>query len=100
MRTGLLTTLLVLAGGGLAAQARPAGAPPIGAWRAVPELPGMGRAVATAAVAARRLALLRSLDHGAVLIPAAHERDAGHAYIQDNDFPQSHTVLYFTAPET
>src|SRR5256886_9815822 len=100
MRIGLLTTLLVLAGGGLAAQARPSGAPPIGAWRVVPELPGMGRAVDTAAVAARRLALFGSLDHGVVLIPAAHERDVEHDYIQENDFRQSNTFFYFTELET
>src|SRR5437879_7447376 len=92
MRMGLLTTLLVLAGGGLAAQARASGAPPIGGWRVVPELPGMGRAVDTAAVAARRLALWRSLDHGVVLIPAGHERDVERDYIQDNDFrSEEHT---------
>src|SRR3989440_182596 len=53
-----------------------------------------------AAVAARRLALLRSLDHGVVLIPAAHERDVEHDYIQDNDFRQSNTFFYFTELET
>ena len=100
MRIGLLTTLLVLAGRGLAAQARASGAPPIGAWRVVPELPGMGRAVDTAAVAARRLALWRSLDHGVVLIPAAHERDIERDYIQDNDFRQNNTFFYFTELET
>src|SRR5438552_3538148 len=100
MRIGLLTTLLVLAGGGLVAQARASGVPPIGAWRVVPELPGMGRPVDTAAVAARRLALLRSLDHGVVLIPAAHERDVERDYIQDNDFRQNNTFFYFTELET
>src|SRR5438128_2037490 len=100
MRMGLLTTLLVLAGGGLAAQARASGAPPIGGWRVVPELPGMGRAVDTAAVAARRLALWRSLDHGIVLIPAGHERDVERDYIQDNDFRQNNTFFYFTGLET
>src|SRR3989441_1166786 len=100
MRMGLLTTLLVLAGGGLAAQARASGAPPIGGWRVVPELPGMGRPVDSAAVAARRLALLRSLDHGVVLIPAAHERDVERDYIQDNDFRQNNTFFYFTELET
>src|SRR2546428_104493 len=100
MRMGLLTTLLVLAGGGLAAQARASGAPPIGGWRVVPDLPGMGRAVDTAAVAARRLALWRSLDHGVVLIPAAHERDVERDYIQDNDFRQNNTFFYFTELET
>src|SRR2546426_411331 len=100
MRMGLLTTLLVLAGGGLAAQARASGAPPIGGWRVVPELPGMGRAVDTAAVAARRLALWRSLDHGVVLIPAGHERDVERDYIQDNDFRQNNTFFYFTELET
>src|SRR5438445_821226 len=100
MRMGLLTTLLVLAGGGLAAQARASGAPPIGGWRVVPELPGMGRAVDTAAVAARRLALWRSLDHGIVLIPAGHERDVERDYVQDNDFRQNNTFFYFTELET
>src|SRR3989442_1385420 len=42
----------------LAAQGRPSPAPPLGAWTPVPELPGMGRPVDTASVAARRRALL------------------------------------------
>src|SRR2546427_6970343 len=60
----------------------------------------MGRPVDTAAVAARRLALLRSLDHGVVLIPAAHERQLERDYIQDNDFRQNNTFFYFTELET
>src|SRR2546428_839278 len=88
------------AAGDLAARAGPWAAPPIGGWRVVPDLPGMGRAVDTAAVAARRLALWRSLDHGVVLIPAAHERDVERDYIQDNDFRQNNTFFYFTELET
>jgi len=58
MRTLLRCCALLLAAGAARAQA-PARAPaPIGAWTPVPELPGMGRAVDTAAVAARRRALL------------------------------------------
>src|SRR5947207_606814 len=37
----------------LAAQGRASPAPPLGAWTPVPELPGMGRPVDTASVAAR-----------------------------------------------
>ncbi|MGH8723069.1 MAG: hypothetical protein ACREU4_13855, partial [Burkholderiales bacterium] len=48
---------LVAAAPGAAAQG--ASGRPIGAYDVVPELPGMGRAVDTAATAARRRALLR-----------------------------------------
>src|SRR6059036_3133345 len=85
----------------LAAQGRPSPAPsPLGAWTPVPELPGMGRAVDTAAVAARRRALLARLGRGVVLIPAAHERQLERDYIQDNDFRQNNTFFYFTELET
>ena len=77
----------------------PPGAP-IGRYDAVPELPGMGRAPDTAATAARRRGLLRRVGHGAVLIPAAHERDLEKDYVQDNDFRQSNTFFYFTGLET
>jgi Xaa-Pro aminopeptidase len=73
---------------------------PIGAYTPVPELPGMGRAVDTAAVAARRRALLRHIGRGTVLIPAAHERDLETEYLQDNDFRQDNTFFYFTQLET
>ena len=66
----------------------------------MPELPGMGRAVDTAAVAARRRALLARLGRGVVLIPAAHERQLERDYIQDNDFRQNNTFFYFTELET
>src|SRR5881296_4316909 len=85
----------------LAAQGRPSPAPPpLGAWTPVPELPGMGRPVDTAAVAARRRALLQRIGHGTVLIPAAHERDLEKEYVQDNDFRQNNTFFYFTELET
>src|SRR2546428_1973320 len=100
MRIGLLTPLLVPGGRGRAGKAGPGGAPPIGAWRVVPELPGMGRAVDTAAVAARRLALWRSLDQGVVLTPAANARDFELDYIQDNDFGRWNTFFSFTEQET
>ena len=77
----------------------PAGAP-IGRYTPVPELPGMGRAVDTAATAARRRALLRRIGRGTVLIPAAHERDLETEYLQDNDFRQDNTFFYFTQLET
>src|SRR2546425_8404298 len=60
----------------------------------------MGRAVDTAAVAARRRALLARLGRGVVLIPAAHERQLERDYIQDNDFRQNNTFFYFTELET
>ncbi len=75
-------------------------AAPIGAYAVIPELPGMGRPVDTAAVAARRRALLRRIGRGAVLIPAAHERNIEQDYVQDNDFRQNNTFYYFTELET
>jgi len=89
----------------LAAQTRtpvsPAAPPgPIGAYTVVPELPGMGRPVDIAAVAARRQALMKRIGHGAVLIPAGHERNVETDYIQDNDFRQDNTFYYFTELET
>ena len=73
---------------------------PIGRYEVVSELPGMGRAPNIAATAARRRALLLRIGHGAVLIPAAHERDLEKDYVQDNDFRQSNTFFYFTQLET
>ena len=66
-------------------------ASPIGAYNVVPELPGMGRPVDTAAVAARRRALLKRIGSGSVLIPAGHERNIEQDYVQDNDFRQDNT---------
>src|SRR2546428_683440 len=104
MRTlGLLACVAV---GALRAQSRPAPAAPappagpIGQWTPVPQLPGMGRLVDTAATAARRRALLQRIGHGTVVIPAAHERDVEKDYIQDNDFRQNNTFFYFTELET
>src|SRR5438876_857784 len=74
--------------------------PPIGAYDVVPELPGMGRPVDIAATAARRRALLQRIGRGAVLIPAAHERNIEKDYVQDNDFRQDNTFFYFTELET
>lgn len=83
------------------ASTQSAGSPaPIGAYAVVPELPGMGRPVDTAAVSARRRALLRRIGRGAVLIPAAHERDLEMDYLQDNDFRQDNTFFYLTQLET
>jgi Xaa-Pro aminopeptidase len=73
---------------------------PIGAYTVIPALPGMGRPVDTAAVAARRRALLRHIGRGAVLIPAGHERNIEQDYVQDNDFRQDNTFYYFTELET
>src|SRR5256886_7968181 len=84
----------------LAAQGRPTPAPPLGAWTTVPELPGMGRPVDTASVAARGRALLPGVGRGVVLVPAAHERELERDYVQDNDFRQSNTFFYFTELET
>jgi len=98
MRSFILVGLVAVS---LQAQQKPAQAPgPIGAWTPVPELPGMGRAVDTAATAARRQALLARLGRGTVLIPAAHERDLEVEYLQDNDFRQHNTFFYFTQLET
>ncbi len=98
MRTLILLTFA--AAGALGAQAAPSTAGPIGRWTVVPELPGMGRAVDTARVAARRTALARRLGPGVVVIPAAHERDIERDYLQDNDFRQHNTFFYFTQLET
>src|SRR5437899_5312097 len=84
----------------LAAQSGPAAPAPIGAYTVIPELPGMGRPVDTAAAAARRRALLRRIGRGTVLIPAAHERNIEKDYVQDNDFRQDNTFFYFTELET
>jgi len=83
----------------IGAQTPPAGGP-IGRYDLVPELPGMGRAPDTAATAARRRGLLLRIGHGAVLIPAAHQRDLEKDYVQDNDFRQSNSFFYFTELET
>ena len=84
----------------LAAQGRASPAPPLGAWTPVQELPGMGRPVDTASVAARRRALLARIGRGVVLVPAAHERELERDYVQDNDFRQSNTFFYLTELET
>src|SRR5438132_3310436 len=73
---------------------------PIGAWTPIPELPGMGRPVDTAAVALRRRALAAHIGRGVALIPAAHERDLERDYVQDNDFRQTNTFFYLTELET
>src|SRR2546421_12000679 len=78
----------------------PATVQPIGAWTPVPELPGMGRPVDTAAVALRRRTLAGRIGRGVVLIPAAHERDLERDCVQDNDFRQSNTFFYLTGLET
>src|SRR5438876_9397785 len=73
---------------------------PIGAYTVVPQLPGTGRPVDTAAVAARRRALLKRISSGTVLIAAGHERDIEPDYVQDHDFRQDNTFYYFTELET
>ena len=87
----------------LSMQSNPAAAPPpapIGAYQVVAQLPGMGRPVDTAAVGARRRALLRRIGRGTVLIPAGHERNIENDYVQDTDFRQDNTFFYFTQLET
>src|SRR2546421_4573560 len=76
------------------------GAAPIGTYAVVPQLPGMGRPVDTAATAGRRRALLRRIGRGTALIPAAHERNIEQDYVQDNDFRQDNTFYYLTELET
>src|SRR2546426_975323 len=108
MRYG--TLVLLGCAGALAAQVSPAPqaalppplpipAGPLGRWTAVPELPGMGRPVDAAAVAARRHALARRIGHGLVLIPAAHERSLERDHAQDSDFRQANTFFYLTELE-
>ncbi|HEX9611699.1 MAG TPA: aminopeptidase P family protein [Gemmatimonadales bacterium] len=97
------TLVLAVVAAGVSLPALPAQAPagaPIGRYTPVAELPGMGRAVDTAATAARRRALLRRIGRGTVLIPAAHERDLETEYVQDNDFRQDNTFFYLTQLET
>lgn len=102
MRSSLFAlSIAALAAPALAAQTSSApSSTPIGAYAAVPQLPGMGRPVDTAAVAARRRALLKRIGRGTVLVPAAHERDLERDYIQDNDFRQDNTFFYLTQLET
>src|SRR4051812_11470747 len=103
-----MRTLLLLAaisatlGAPSASQSAGPAAPgaPIGAYVFIPALPGMGRPVDTAAVAARRRALARRIGRGAVLIPASHERNIEQDYVQDNDFRQNNTFYYLTELET
>jgi Xaa-Pro aminopeptidase len=73
---------------------------PLARYTPVPELPGMGRPVDTAAVAARRRALARAMGRGLALVPAAHERDLERDFVQDNDFRQVNTFFYLTELET
>src|SRR5881628_1409869 len=100
MRT-LTTLALVTLAAPVALTAQSTATPsPIGAYTVIPQLPGMGRPVDTAAVAARRRALLKRIGRGTVLIPAAHERNIEQDYVQDNDFRQDNTFYYFTELET
>jgi Xaa-Pro aminopeptidase len=102
MRSATLVVCTAVLAGIATAQGRPAPAPvapPLGAWTSVPELPGMGRPIDTASVAARRRALAARVGPGVVLVPAAHERDVERDYIQDNDFRQSNTFFFLTELE-
>jgi Xaa-Pro aminopeptidase len=105
MRTLTISLLALTAGAAVRApaqsrSARPAApAGPIGAHAVVPELPGMGRAIDTAATAARRRALLQRIGAGTVIVPGAHERNLELDYLQDNDFRQHNTFFYFTELE-
>jgi Xaa-Pro aminopeptidase len=73
---------------------------PLGRWTPIPQLPGMGRAVDTALVSARRRALLRHIGRGVAVIPAAHDRDIERDHEQDSDFRQNDTFFYLTGLET
>jgi len=100
MRTVLLTSVAIVALCAQSASQSAGSAAPIGAYTVIPQLPGMGRPVDTAAVAARRRALLKRIGRGTVLIPAAHERNIEQDYVQDNDFRQDNTFYYLTELET
>jgi Xaa-Pro aminopeptidase len=100
MRTILLTSVAIVALCAQSASQSAGSAAPIGAYTVIPELPGMGRPVDTAAVAARRRALVKRIGRGTVLIPAGHERNIETDYVQDNDFRQDNTFYYFTELET
>ena len=81
MRTILLASVAIVALCAPSASQSAGSAAPIGAYSVIPQLPGMGRPVDTAAVAARRRALLKRIGHGSVLIPAAHERNIEQDYV-------------------
>jgi Xaa-Pro aminopeptidase len=100
MKTILLATVITIALCGQSASQSAGSVAPLGAYNVVPELPGMGRPVDTAAVAARRRALLKRIGSGSVLIPAGRERNIEQDYVQDNDFRQDNTFYYFTELET
>src|SRR6185312_6845046 len=100
MRFVLLATIISMVLCAKSASQSAGSAAPIGVYQVVPQLPGMGRPVDTAAVAARRRALLRRIGRGTVLIPAGHERNIEIDYVQDNDFRQDNTFFYLTQLET
>jgi Xaa-Pro aminopeptidase len=100
MKTILLATVITIALCGQSASQSAGSVAPIGGYTVIPQLPGMGRPVDTAAVAARRRALLKRIGTGSVLIPAGHERNIEQDYVQDNDFRQDNTFYYFTELET
>jgi Xaa-Pro aminopeptidase len=100
MRIALLATIISIVICAKSASQSAGSVAPIGVYQVVPQLPGMGRPVDTAAVAARRRALLRRIGRGTVLIPAGHERNIEIDYVQDNDFRQDNTFFYLTQLET
>src|SRR6266498_24472 len=100
MRTTLLATVISVTICGRSASQSAGSVAPIGTYSVVPELPGMGRPVDNAAVAARRRALLKRIGRGAILVPASHERNIEQDYVQDNDFRQNNTFFYLTELET
>src|SRR6266540_285388 len=100
MRTTLLATVISVTICGRSASQSAGSVAPIGTYSVVPELPGMGRPVDNAAVAARRRALLKRIGRGSILVPASHERNIEQDYVQDNDFRQNNTFFYLTELET
>ncbi len=88
----------------VAPAAAPAPAPASAQQPSVPQpyvedLPGMGRPIDTAAVAARRARVMGRLGDAVVIVPAARVRDFRTEHPQDTDFRQSVTFLWLTGLE-
>lgn len=66
----------------------------------VPELPGQGRPVDTAATRARRERLAARAGQGIVVVRSAPSRDLESEVLQDNDFRQDDDFFYLTGLET
>jgi Xaa-Pro aminopeptidase len=68
--------------------------------RPVEALPGVGRAIDSAAYAARRERLAGRIGDGTIVVPAAQRQDLETRVLQDNDFRQDDYFFYLTGLES